>query len=75
MGINQCFYGKEKIVQYMNFPKKYNWLIEDTYYNDNHKKTLEELMDEIDAALQIGDRRWFMDASREYNALKMEGTR
>lgn len=59
-------------MQYMKFPKNYNWLIEDTYQNDNHKKTLEELMDEIDAALQIGDRRWFIDASREYRALKME---
>ena len=47
--------------------------LEDTYKNDKVlKKTLESLMDDIDAALQIGDKRWFNDLCKEYNALKIE---
>ena len=63
----------------------YNWIIEkpitqkdiknleDTYKNDKIlKKTLESLMDEIDAALQVGDKRWFNDLCKEYKGLKTE---
>ena len=65
---------------------KYNWVdekpitqkditnLEDTYKNDKVlKKTLGMLMDDIDAAIQIGDKRWFNDLCKEYRGLKMEG--
>ncbi len=45
----------------------------DTYENDIiYEKALQALREEIEAAHRIGDQKWFDDASREYEALKME---
>ena len=81
-------YLKKNPQAYYVMTKNYNWTIEPekpkvtmedklnlecTYKNDMvYKKTLQSLMDEIDGALQIGDKDWFERASKEYNALKME---
>ena len=55
-------------------PKNFNWIIEKPITKEDlhYKKTLGMLMDEIDAALQIGDKKWFNDLCKEYNALKIE---
>ncbi len=50
--------------------------LEDTYNNDKaFKRTLQSIMDEIDAALRMGDKKYFEDLCREYRGMKMECVR
>ncbi len=50
--------------------------LEDTRNNDNaFKRTMLSIMEEIDDALRMGNKKYFEDLCREYRGMKMECVR